>query len=407
MKGCRAVLAVGLWLVSTAGCATGRVLRVPAEYQSIQSAIDAAQAGDTVEVAPGTYYETIILKEWVTVRSEGTEEEHRNHTAARRTIVDAHGEQKPVVEGADGAVIDGFTLTGVGQVDHHQPGHPHGVQCRGTSPIILNNIIYNIGSTGIGSHVKEGRQAAPYIENNIIYSNYGLGVGNNHESSATIVNNVIYSNKELGIGSKNGSHALIQGNRVYNNGLSGIGAKDGAFPTIVGNECYNNGTSRVLFMGAGISMQNTYVPLVGGNRSHDNYMAGLGMRAGAKGVVVGNDFYKNGTIGVAIMDGAQAELKDNLIHDNPLGGLRMDSTARAQVENNKIYHNGMGGIIISSDTEASIKGNEIYDNLGAGIAPTKPGPKMLIEDNHIHHNNPRAVGPFKGQGAPMFLRPVQ
>ncbi len=406
MKSYKPLLIICLWLgILGTGCASTRTLRVPGEYKSIQTAIDAAKAGDTVSVAPGTYLEYLALKERVTVRSNGTEEEHKNHTAARRTIVDAHGELKPVVEGADGAVIDGFTLTGTGRVDHHVPGHPHGVQSRGTSPVIINNIIYNIGSTGIGSHAKGDKPAAPYIANNIIYSNYGMGIGNNHGSAATIVNNVIYSNQELGIGSKNGSHALIQGNRVYNNGWSGIGTKDGAFPSVVGNVCYGNGTKRILFMGAGISLQNTYVPLVKDNKSYGNYMAGMGMRAGAKTQIFGNEFYKNSTVGLAIMGGAEAIAKDNLIHDNPLGGVRMDSLSKAQLEKNKIYHNGMGGIILSHQSEVSIKENEIYDNLGAAIAPTKPGPNMLIEGNQIHGNTPTAVGPFHGQGAPMFMPP--
>ncbi len=406
MKNYKPILIICLWLgVLGAGCASTRTLRVPGEYKSIQAAIDAAQAGDTVRVAPGTYLEYLVLKERVAVRSEGTDEEHKNHSAARRTIVDAHGELKPVVEGADGAVIDGFTLTGTGLVDHHVPGHPHGVQSRGTSPIVINNIVYNIGSTGIGSHAKGDKPAAPYIENNIIYSNYGLGIGNNQGSAATIIDNVIYSNKELGIGSKNGSHALIQGNRVYNNGLPGIGTKDGAFPTIVGNECYNNGTNRILFMGAGISMQNTYVPLVKDNKSHGNYMAGMGMRANAKTRIYGNDFYENSTVGLAIMGGAEAVVKENLIHDNPLGGVRMDSISQAHIENNKIYHNGMGGIILSRKTKITIKENEIYKNLGAAIAPIKPGPEMVIEGNNIHGNNPKAMGPFQGQGAPMFMQP--
>jgi pectin methylesterase-like acyl-CoA thioesterase len=42
-------------------------VRVPEDHKTIQAAIDAAQAGDTVTVAPGKYPERVRLKAGVTL----------------------------------------------------------------------------------------------------------------------------------------------------------------------------------------------------------------------------------------------------------------------------------------------------------------------------------------------------
>src|SRR5688500_18683121 len=39
--------------------ASGRVLRVPSSYPSIQAAVDASRPGDLVLIAPGTYHEAV------------------------------------------------------------------------------------------------------------------------------------------------------------------------------------------------------------------------------------------------------------------------------------------------------------------------------------------------------------
>ncbi len=339
-----------------------KVLHVPAEYKTIQGAIDAAQAGDTVEVAPGTYYETLVLKERVIVRSEGTEAEHLNHTAARRTTVDAGGVFKPVVAGADGAVIDGFTLTGLGKVNHHLPAHPHGVQNRGTSPIIINNIIHHMGSTGIGSHVKNGKQAAPYIANNIVYANQGLGIGNNHGSAATIVGNIVYGNTESGIGIRNGAHPLIADNIVYSNGWVGIGARVGGFPTIINNRVYHNGVAKLPNRGAGIGISNAFAPLVEGNVVYSNRFAGIGLRRKASAVIRNNETY-----------------------NNRYAGIGLDSAVSVLIENNNIHNNGKAGIGMTNKSSAVIIKNHIHDNVNAGLSP-RTEHSVVVQGNDIHDN---------------------
>ncbi len=341
---------------------SAKVLKVPSQYKTVQSAIDAAQSYDTVEVAPGTYLEQLELKAWVTVRSEGTEAEHKDHTAARRTIINANNEPKPVVEGADGAVVDGFTLTGMGKVNHHLPGHPHAVQCRGASPIIINNIIHHNGSTGIGSHVKNGRPAAPWIENNIVYSNFGLGIGSNHDSAATIIGNTVFNNDEVGIGVRNGAHSLVINNKVYDNNWTGIGAKDGGFPSIVRNIVHHNGKRKIIDRAAGIGIKRAFVPIVEENTSYSNYTAGIGLSLGSSATVRNNDVFQNGYSGVAL-DGAK----------------------NVFIEGNEVHQNNKAGIGMTNGSSAVIRGNHIYGNVNAGVSP-RTEENVVMENNNLHDN---------------------
>jgi len=334
------------------------------KFKSIQKAIDAAKYGDLVIVSPGRYYETLVLRDGVTVRSEGTLEERKDHTAAKRTIIDANGVLKPVVEMAENATIDGFGITGLGKVNHHVPGHPHGVQSRGVSGKIINNIIHDIGSTGIGSHASLGRDAATYIANNEIYNNAGIGIGNNHESSPTVTGNVVHHNDEVGIGSKNGSHPLIEYNVVFANKWTGIGAKDGSFPIIRNNKVYRNGIGKQIRSGAGIGLQKTYAPLVENNEVYQNFLAGIGLRNGVRTVLRGNKSYKN-----------------------KRAGIGLDNVDKVIIEENDLFENSMAGIGITNKSKGVvIRRNKIHGNIMAGINPTEK-PQFKVEENNRIYGN--------------------
>lgn len=362
LKSLAAIICSVIFL-SLTGASWAKIIHVPDDYPKIQEAINAAQAGDTVLVSPGKYIERIFLKEWVAVRSEGSEAEHLDHTAARRTIIDAGGQTDgAVVEGADGAVIDGFTLTGLGKVNHHLPGHPHGVQCRGASSVIINNIVHHMGSTGIGSHMNKGKNASPFIANNIVHHNQGLGIGNNHESSATVVGNIVYGNTEVGIGIRNGAHPLVENNIVYSNGWAGIGTRVGGFPSIRNNKIYNNGTTKSPSKGAGIGIAETNVPIIENNEVYSNYLGGIGVRRGGTAVI-----------------------RNNKSYNNRYAGIGLDSAVSVLIENNEIYNNRRGGIGITNNSSAVIRHNNIYNNENAGIAPS--GNQKIITLGNTLHNN--------------------
>jgi len=357
-------------LVFYCSSAWARVIRVPSEFSSIQEAIDRSQSGDKVIVSPGRYIGAIKLKYGVTLISEGTDEERKNFSAAKRTIIDANTDKEPVVEGADQAVVNGFTLTGLGKVDHHLPGHPHGVNCRGTSPLITNNIITGIGSTAIGSHNQGEKQASPFIIHNLVFANDGLGIGNNRGSAAIIRDNIVYGNTEVGIGCTNGSHPLIENNIVYDNGWNGISAKDGAYPVIRNNTTFNNGYySQGQFLGVGIGGQNTTIPLIEGNTVFRNRVGGIGLRNGASATIRNNNIYENAG-GINMMGAVNVVVEGNSIHNNRLSGINaMDTTA--MVTGNRIYNNELFAVSPAPGSFLITKDNVVYGNKREDMIPTR------------------------------------
>ena len=129
-------------------------IRVPADFPTIQNAIDAAAAGDTVLVAPGTYVERIDFRgKSITVTSQD---------GPQATSIDAQGAGSVVTFRSGeprAAVLNGFTVTG-GYTIYSGAG----IAISNSSPTIRGNIVTgNRGCSGTGVY---SYFSSPLIENN-------------------------------------------------------------------------------------------------------------------------------------------------------------------------------------------------------------------------------------------------
>ncbi len=151
-----------------------KVIDVPGDSRTIQSAIDAAEAGDIIVVSPGTYKEDIEINKGITLQGAGADE---------TTLFGA-----VIVKNADGVTIDGFTLDGQRHTDSHR-----GIWCSSSGLTISSNIVarYHYGITSVSSRT--------IIEDNIVLENFIAGI-------------------EI----KTAVEALIRGTSVVNNTNSGI-----------------------------------------------------------------------------------------------------------------------------------------------------------------------------------------
>lgn len=203
-------------------------------FNTIQEGIDAAGVDDLVGVAPGTYYEHVILKAGIELVG----------TDPTTTIIDG-SESGTVVSMGDASLLKGFTIQGgkgsfgAGIVTSGSPTIKNNmiqnnVQTAGgagaaifgnvSSPLIANNIIRgNTADTQfLSGAISFINSSSPFIVNNIITDNTGRGAINltvPEGNQPTVVNNTIVNN--VGAGIRINSHVTQFGILVADNILMG------------------------------------------------------------------------------------------------------------------------------------------------------------------------------------------
>lgn len=195
---------------------SGTIIHVPAQQPTIQAGINAASNGDTVLVAPGTYYENINFNgKAITVASSN---------GAKVTIIDGGG-LAPVAafvtkEGPT-SVLSGFTLqNGLGTFSFGYMGGA--VSISSASPTIKQNVMKsNTADYGGGVGVYWG---SPIITGNTITGNsaqFGGGVSfvGDASSGQLIKNTISFNQGGAGAGvSLNGArNLLVENNKILSN----------------------------------------------------------------------------------------------------------------------------------------------------------------------------------------------
>jgi hypothetical protein len=218
------------------------IIKVPADYVSIQSAINASINGDTISVAKGTYNENIVINKNIKLIGE----------SVNYTIIDGKGiDSAVIINGANDFLIQKFVIKNQNQ---------KAIYCTGTSEnkgtiknivfkdsewgiyaendcklTVLNSIFYNNRSVdnkdGGGIFIKDNfsYSITTEIRNNTIDDNhYGIWIEN---SKIKTINNIITFNLGSGTstgiyfksGEINNSYSNIWRNGVDSFGGVGIG----------------------------------------------------------------------------------------------------------------------------------------------------------------------------------------
>lgn len=326
---------------------------VPSSYPTIQKAINAAQNGDEVVVAPGVYRENIeIVGKYITVRSLSDYNE--------TTIAGNPGKTPVMIQNVpyrDGAKtqLSGFKITG----GYSPDGQGGGITiANNADPVIASNKIENNQSLSQGGGILIFNNSNPHIRNNIIQNNtarmFGGGIFAVKNSSPTISENYIRFNSVSGALIPNGGSS---GGGIYlENDPSNTGAR--SKPIVFQNVIHSNTAD---FAGGGIMLRVGIDAIIENNLIFSNstsYGGGIHVETEGSSPVITNN----------TIDGNSAAYRSSFQGSGYGGGISVYASSKPIISNNTVSNNhsskGGAGIVIAENSHVNAAANVIKGNLG-------------------------------------------
>lgn len=314
-------------------------------YSSIQSAVNAANSGDTVYVHAGTYAEQVIINKDLTLQGEAGAKIVAPISGAAYSMSESGSTWEPIIFVFGGTISSSNAVSGSGTVSVTVDGFEIDGGNSASSPYRFVAILFRNVNTGT-------------ISNNDIHHMYDSdGMGNGPEtfgiivygdSDVTIENNLVKDFSRGGIGSNGDLGSLpdptvyILNNNVYGNGLesgtnwwaeNGIQIGFQASGTIEGNYVYDCRVNNPSWASTGIMLYS------GNDDIKNNYVedCDFGIYINTDSEVTGNEVCDSD---YGVIDYSTAsDLQNNYLHDNYAG---VYSTSSSDFLYNDIMNNDYG-----------------------------------------------------------------
>ena len=230
-----------LLVLAPAAAALAIVIDVPGDYETIAEALAAAPAHAIIEVAPGSYRESLVIDKPVTLRGSDKGEARLAASADEPVIAVMHTES---------VRIEGLRIVGgeIGIfVTHSQDvtirdnvvsgSRLVGVKVRLGAARILNNTVFHAQPPyGMGIHVTNTTQWPPSsVIGNLVFGNSRSGIYTNMTGMIEVRDNIVSDNGRHGIAITEMSHADVIDNIVVKSAETGIQLLDMSMAHICDN----------------------------------------------------------------------------------------------------------------------------------------------------------------------------
>jgi multiple sugar transport system substrate-binding protein len=312
----------GVWTVDDDG---------PANFNTIQAAINAATQGDTILVYNGTYQENVVLNKSLSLIGENT----------ISTVIDSNSAGNVISVITSNANITGFTIQNSGAMadgvyvegdhitiqDNNITNNGYGIFIYSSeNNLISNNVVDNNGYDGIFLNFADGN----FITNNTCQYNGWNGIRSGIElwnsENNLISNNTCPSNYDRGISLSLSDQNIISYNICEDNHYHGIHLDDSSNNTISNNCCANNTNN-------GISLWEALNNNVSGNNLTANNYNGIFLYYSSGNIISGNNMAGNNYSGIGLEGSSTNIISSNNITNNGFGIGFWGSS------DNTLYHN--------------------------------------------------------------------
>jgi len=331
----------------------------PADFRTIQEAINAASPGDTIQVTDGRYYEHVVVNKTVSLIGEDK----------NTTIIDGRSVGTVVSIVTSNVVIRNFTI-----LNSAKDSGFFGVAIYYENNATIEN--NNIRNNNIGIMVRSSRDTR--VDGNEVSDGYG-GIIINYSENITVKGNHV-SNNSWGVSFYASRNCNFENNamhdNVYNLGINGENITHftnsiSSSNTVNGNLVYYLTNKRNLDINPSTYPNLGYLALI---NSSDAVIHDLNVTQNFSGVLlanathtkVSNVYSARNYVGIIVYLSSNITVETSNILNNTESGIAVSYSENSKIASNTIANQTLqelsNGIELYYSKKITIKANSIFNN---------------------------------------------